>query len=153
MNEWIQLLGAFGGGIGFALIFGLHGKQIAVVAFGGVAVWGCYLSVQALGGGEMLSTFLATFFGGVATVLLSRVFKAPKTVFLFPLLLPLVPGSSLYLTMRLLLENDYHLCLTHAVKTLSVMLMMAVGIIVALVLEQAAVRITAAIKKGGEKKT
>ena len=55
--------------------------------------------------------------------------------------------------MRLLLENDYRLCLTHAVKTLSVMLMMAVGIIVALVLEQAAVRITAAVKKGGEKKT
>ena len=43
--------------------------------------------------------------------------------------------------------------LAFMLTALSVMLMMAVGIIVALVLEQAAVRITAAVKKGGEKKT
>ena len=141
MTELIQLIAAFGGGIGFSLIFGLHGKQLPIAALGSVLTWGCYLLASIAKCPTMLAIFLASVFGASCTVLLAKVLKAPKSVFLFSMLHPLIPGSSLYLTMQNLLTKDFEMFFSYGLKTLSSTFLISAGIITILLFERFVIQV------------
>lgn len=55
----------------------------------------------------MLGGFLGTLFIAVMGEVLARVYKMPATIFVFPAVIPLVPGIWLYETMLFLVQGDY----------------------------------------------
>ncbi len=55
---------------------------------------------------ELIGYVLAALFAAVLSEILARVCKMPATIFIFPAVIPLVPGLGLYRTMLCLIRND-----------------------------------------------
>ena len=127
-SEWIQLIAAFFGSLGFALIFGLRPRHLLPASLGGVLTWGIYLLVHAV----FPRLFLANLIASVAAVgyseLLAHLRKSPATLFLVPAIIPLVPGGSLYEAMRCTVQGDLPAARTYGHNTLICALAIAAGI-------------------------
>jgi uncharacterized membrane protein YjjB (DUF3815 family) len=67
---------------------------------------------------EIFAYFIAAIVISVLSEICARVFKKPSTVFIFPGILPLVPGVGLYNSMLFLVERNYEMFTAKAVNTL-----------------------------------
>lgn len=56
---------------------------------------------------EILAYFIAAFSVAIASELLARMYKCPSTIFIFPGIIPLVPGVGLYNSMLALVRNEH----------------------------------------------
>lgn len=72
--------------------------------------------------------FLGTLFVSVIGEIMARVMKMPSSVFVIPAIIPLVPGYGLYLSMLLLVQNDFYEFIKTGVQTLFVAGIMAFAI-------------------------
>ncbi len=124
----IQLMTAFLGSLGFALIFGLRRKHLFPAALGGMLAWGIYLGVQAWMPGFFLPNLLAAVFSAAYAELLAHLRKSPATLFVIPAIIPLVPGSSLYYAMSFAVSGDYRTASSYGHTTLICALAIAAGI-------------------------
>lgn len=132
----IQLITAFAGSLGFALLFGIRRKHVAVAALGGMLAWGVYLLLQTWTPGVFLPNLAAALFSSAWANLLARLRKCPATLFLVPAIIPLVPGSSLYYAMDSVVNGDYAAAAHYGHATLGCALAIAAGISVISVLHQ-----------------
>lgn len=133
MSEGVlQLFMSFFGSLGFSLLYNLRGKKLLLASLGGALSWGVYLLMDLPGCSEALRYFVASFSLAVYAEILARVIKAPATTFLIPGLIPLVPGGSLYHTMRYGLNRRWYLCASQAMYTLKLALALALGIVAVL---------------------
>ena len=67
---------------------------------------------------EIFAYFIAAIVISVLSEICARVFKRPSTIFIFPGILPLVPGVGLYNSMLYLIERNYEMFTAKAVNTL-----------------------------------
>ena len=67
---------------------------------------------------EIFAYFVAAIVISVLSEICARIFKKPSTIFIFPGILPLVPGVGLYNSMLYLIERNYELFTAKAVNTL-----------------------------------
>ena len=95
----IQLLSAFVGSLGFALLFNNDKKTMLPATFGGMFGWAVYLVFEATDIGVFLATIAAAAFCQLYSEVFSRVLKTPKTSIYITSIVPLVPGGSLFRTM------------------------------------------------------
>ncbi len=105
-HEAIQVLMAFGGTFGFSVFFHIDKKKLIPVSIAGAFTWILYLASRHLGASEMLGLFLASVASSIMAEVFARVMKAPSTVFVIPILVPLIPGGNLYYTMSHLVLGD-----------------------------------------------
>lgn len=77
---------------------------------------------------EIAGYFTATLFIAIFGEILARVKKMPSTIFIFPAIIPLVPGVGLYQTMLNLVRNEYEEAFTKGVQTLFIAGSIAVAI-------------------------
>lgn len=138
MNEsLLQLMTATLGSLGFALLFRVRGKHLAVATAGGLLSWLVYLAFVRLGVGEILSNVIsAAAVTAYARVCAGR-FKAPVTVYLIVGLVPLIPGKGLYQAMLAAVQGDVPRMGETGLKTM----MLALGISAGVVLVTTAVHI------------
>lgn len=133
MNQAVvQLLMSLVGTFGFSLLFNVRGKKLLLASLGGLFCWGLFLLLEKPVPGEPLRYFFCASFVAVYAEILARILKTPATTFLIPCMLPLIPGSALYNTMRLALNKQWSKCLSQALYTLSLSLSLALGIIAVL---------------------
>ena len=129
MNEFIQLMAALFGSLGFAMIFNIHGKKLIWAAFGGFYVWAIYLLWQHIfGSDDYISAFAASSLLTLYAELMARWHKTPVTVFLVSGSIPLIPGASLYRTMNWLMGNHTLLFRRDSIYTILFATSMAAGI-------------------------
>lgn len=128
----IQLLMSFVGTFSFSVLFNVRGKKLLLAGIGGVASWGLFLLLEPWLPGAPLRYFWCSSFVAVYAEILARILKTPATTFLIPCMLPLIPGSALYNTMRYALDKQWRQCLSQALYTLSLSLSLALGIIAVL---------------------
>lgn len=141
-KELMQIITAGIMAVGFGLLFGVYGKKLIWIGFGGALTWLVYLGVFFISDENYgIATFAASFFGSYGATQLAQLLKAPKTVFLFPLLVSLVPGSDLYRTMQAVLDGNKERMTTYGMRTLIIAFAIAFGIIVMLVFMQTRMRI------------
>ena len=131
-QEVLQIFMSFFGSLGFSLLYNLRGWKLPLAALGGVLSWSVYLLLDLPGYSESVRYFAASFALAVYAEILARVIKTPATTFLIPGLIPLVPGGSLYHTMRYGLNRRWYLCMTQAMYTLKLALALALGIVAVL---------------------
>lgn len=79
-------------------------------------------------GHELLAYFMGTLFIAIFGEILARTMKMPSTIFVFPAIVPLVPGIGLYRTMLMLVQNEYDSAIRMGVQTLLLAGSMAVAI-------------------------
>ncbi len=129
MNEiLIQLITAFTGSLGFALLFHLRRRLLACASLGGLLTWAVYLAAEQMLNNIFIACLLASAFAALYSEILARLLKAPATVFFIPTIVPLIPGSTLYYTMHHAVQNDWLQAKAYAFLTLQYTLSIAIGI-------------------------
>ncbi len=137
----LQLLTAFTGSFGFALLFNIRGNRLLPASLGGVLAWGtCLLSGIWIPGDPVrffLSSIVLTFYAE----LFARIQKTPATIFLVSGAIPLIPGGYLYHTMSYAVNSDWKAFLTEGKDTLVLAVAIAMGMLVAMSVLQCAGKI------------
>ena len=129
MEYAVQMVTAFTGSIGFSILFNVKKDKILPAAAGGALGWGVYLLVGLFSGSDVLRYFIATMVLTFYAEIMARVKKTPVTIFLVPATIPLIPGGSLYRTMRYAVALDQEHFASQGLFTLLLAGAIAVGIL------------------------
>ena len=128
MTFVLNLLLASTGSLAFAILYNGPRKFYLCAAFTGMAGWFCYYLIV-----PFTDTAVASFFGAVGVVLVSRIFavwkKCPITVFLISGIFPLVPGAGVYYTMYYLVSNELTLAAIKGLESLKIAFGIVLGIV------------------------
>ena len=132
----IQLLTAFLGALGFAILFGVLRRCLLIAAAGGMLTWGLYLAMDAWLHVEFLSCLAAATFAVLFSELLARRLKLPATMFIAPAIIPLVPGGTLYYAMSFDVHGELEKARSYGMRALLSALAIAGGISLVTVLRE-----------------
>ena len=127
LTELLQLLMAFLGSLGFALLFHTPRKCLLTAALGGLVSWAVYLLTMHGGYGYMIACLLAGIAAALWSEILARLQKKPVTVFLISAVIPLIPGQAMYRTMSSLVTGDLETAWSQGVVMVLSMLFIAAG--------------------------
>ena len=126
----IQIVSSFLGSLGFSLLFNLKGKRLLWASLGGTLSWAIFLVVEALTNNLFLCGVISAMVATAYSEIFARILKTPKTAFIFPAIVPMVPGGSLYYTMSHVISGNMEAALQYATSTLSMAIALAFGIVV-----------------------
>ena len=130
VTQLVQILAAFVGTLGFALLFNIRGKRLVFSSLGGLFAWFLFIVINKFILNEAIVYFIVAFAVSVYAEVMARVLKTPTTAFITASLIPLIPGGSLYYTMVHAFSGDYEQFLPRALYTLQLAAALALGIIV-----------------------
>lgn len=128
--EYLNLFIAASLGIlGYALIIKSSVRSWLPTLVLGLIGTAVYVVADNAGSSSFVSNLLAALILSLGARICARVFKAPNSVFLFPAVIVLVPGSYLYFTMSHLLAGEYALGWENAMETIKISAGIADGLI------------------------
>jgi uncharacterized membrane protein YjjB (DUF3815 family) len=125
----IQLVTAFLGSLGFALLFHVRRERLLPASLGGLLAWGVYLLMGMATDQDVVRYFVASVALTVYAETLARVIKAPATLFIVTASIPLIPGGSLYRTMQNFMMNDLDAFSRQGLTTVLLAVAIAVGML------------------------
>ena len=137
LNEVIQILAAFVGTLGFAILFNIRGMRLVAAAAGGLLSWFLFIVINKFIINEPVTYLIVACIISVYAEIMARVLKTPTTSFITASLIPLIPGGSLYYTMVHAFSGNYEAFLPKAIYTLQLASALALGIIVSTTLARA----------------
>ncbi len=132
MNELITgwllpCLYAFLACTGFCFIFNIHGPGISICGGGGALGWLVYLLAAFITPNVILRFLLAAIVITLYSEVMARIRRCPVTSYLIIALLPLVPGSGIYESMRYCVQGDMPMFLATLVRTFGIAGALALG--------------------------
>ena len=128
MDFLLQLIWAFLGSLGFALIFNVGKRHLPMASLGGLLAWGAYLIAENLLGTEVIvSAVIASAAAQIWAEGMARLFKAPTTMFSISAVVPLIPGGSLYRTMEAVVRGNWEEFSRFGFSTLQMTFGIAIG--------------------------
>lgn len=130
MNDVVGIISAFIGTLGFALFFNIKKERLLYASVGGLITWCVYLGAYHAKPDILIANMIAAIFTTFYSELLARIIKAPTTVLLFPGIIPLVPGGSLYYTMSYMIRGNNEMTKINGISTLKTASGIAAGIII-----------------------
>ena len=107
MKEFIQLMAALLGSLGFAALFNIRGKKLIFATIGGFLSWATYLVAACINANPYFCGFISTVLTTLYAEVMARMVKTPVTVFLVSATIPLIPGAALYRAMNCLMHRNY----------------------------------------------
>ncbi len=123
----IQLVSCTIACVGFAFWFQIRGKQVIYSGIGAFITWSIYLIVFEIEPSNFLATLVAAIFVAAYAFVMSRINKAPSTIFLTASVFPLIPGPNLYYMMYGCVTRDIPLAFSETVILLATCLAIAFG--------------------------
>jgi uncharacterized membrane protein YjjB (DUF3815 family) len=129
-HYWTQTIMGCIGAVCFSVLFNVRGKCLGLIALSSALSWLGYVLCDMSGAGLFWSIFCGTVVAGLISEILARVVKAPVLMLLVPILIPLIPGGTLYNMMSCLVRSDHDLFLRYARQLLEEAGAIALGIIV-----------------------
>lgn len=133
--------------VGFCFVHNVHGRVILPATAGGTVTWVAYTLAAGRIGNVYLPYFVAAMALSIYAEIMSRVYRAPATVFLVIGLLPLVPGSGIYYTMIAFMEGDIDAFALQGSQTLGISGTLAL----ALLIVSSLVRLVQVVQTRGQK--
>jgi uncharacterized membrane protein YjjB (DUF3815 family) len=128
---WIQLITSVLGALGFAIMFRVRPRYLAVSSVvGGICFSVYWLFDIVIGADPFVSALLSSIVVSAISEVLARLARCPAIVFLLAGIIPIVPGSFLYRMMRALIEKNVNEALTYGSTALKISLGVAGGIVV-----------------------
>lgn len=128
MKMLMELFLAGLGTLGFSLLFNVDKKHLLTASLGGVITWSVYLFAVSLGADNLVASILAGIGAQIFAQIFARIRKTPAPVFCIPALVPLIPGSALYRTMKAVITRDMADFRKWGGTTLQIALGIAIGI-------------------------
>jgi len=125
-----QIVLAFIGSIGFAMALNAKRSRILAGGIGGAFSWGIYLFCEYISLSIFASSVASASFSYLYSGILSKIQKAPITVFFAPTIIPLLPGGGLYYTIYSLIEENNEHFYLYGKETLHTSLGLVVGFII-----------------------
>ena len=110
-------------------------------SFGGFISWGIYLLMGLWIEDEAVRSLIASSAITLYAEILARQTKTPTTIYIVSAAIPLIPGGSLYDTMRSVVKQDMVEFFQHAKHTLMLAGAIALGIICTMCILQAVYRL------------
>jgi len=130
MEYLIQIITAFLGSIGFAVLFNIKKNNIILSGIGGFLAWGIYLIFKYFLGNDAVCYFFAAIFANIYAEIIARVRKTPAVTILIVSMVPLIPGGALYYTMRYAFRGEWDMFFNHGLYTIQLSISLALGVIV-----------------------
>ena len=103
----VQLISCGVASMGFALVFKAALCQSFWAGVGGLINCGCYLVVLHFYGNNLAAVMAGATFVAAYAYLMSRIHKAPATIFLTTSIMPVIPGATLFYMMHGMVQGDY----------------------------------------------
>ena len=125
-----QVLMAFLGTLGFSIVFKSKNNFILPNSLGGGLVWISYLIFYHFSNHIFLSYMLSAILSGLYSETIARIYKTPATTVLIPVLVVLIPGSSLYYTIQALFNDNISVFVEKGTETVTIATAIAIGIII-----------------------
>lgn len=126
-----QVLAAFVGTLGFAVLFGVPSKNYIQAALVASIGWLVYIALAKY---ALLDVAGSTFIATVVVVLLARLFavwfKTIETVFLITGIFPMIPGGGIFWTIFFVVSNRFGMALNTGFVALEVTAAIVIGIMV-----------------------
>ena len=92
--------------LGFSIRVNLKGWKILFLALGGGLTWALYLIFLYYSDSLLFSIFCSVILVCTYSEIVARLLKVPVSVFVTCVIIPLVPGSSLYYAMQGFIAGD-----------------------------------------------
>ena len=103
----VQLISCGVASMGFALVFKAALCQSFWAGVGGLINCGCYLVVLHFYGNNLAAVMAGATFVAAYAYVMSRIHKAPATIFLTTSIMPVIPGATLFYMMHGMVQRDY----------------------------------------------
>ena len=113
----------------FAIITNVPKRSLIACGLTGMLGWMVYWSADSFGSGDVFATFLGAFTVALASYYFSKHKSLPVTIFNIPGIVPLVPGSLAYQSVRNLVLGDYVEAVSFAVRALMIAGAIAAGLV------------------------
>lgn len=126
----IRLVTSFICSAAFAVLFKVAPRHLLAAGASGAVAYFVYHLTVGLGGGVFAAGFLSTAAGAAFAEVYARMRRTPVTVILSAAIIPIVPGGDLYYTMQHALSGEGATALEYFVRTMSIALGIAGGIVV-----------------------
>jgi len=131
-GEFVRIIAAFIGVIGFSIFFNLKKERLLYAAVLGTFSGTIYIFCEKwFPENVSLYNMIPALIGTFLSELSARWKKAPAVIFILPSIIILIPGGSFYYTMSYLVNGNQELFQEWGSRTLLAALGIAVGIIVA----------------------
>ena len=132
MNEKyaMELATAFLGSLGFAMLFHVRREKLLLASLGGLLAWGVYLLAGIWWTEDVVRYFASAVTLTIYGETLARVVKCPATLFIITASIPLIPGGSLYHTMKFFMEGKFDAFSQQGLHTVLLAVAIAVGILI-----------------------
>lgn len=128
--DWIMIIAAFIGCVGFAIQFNVHGPGGLLCSLGGGLTWLVYCIAFHFTEDVIMSNFLAAIFASVYSEIMARVRKYPAISYLVVSLFPLLPGAGVYYTTNYLVKGDMDSFISTGTQTIAIAGSLAIGILI-----------------------
>lgn len=129
MTYIIQILTAGIASLGFAVLYNVRGKSLAVPFIGGILGWTLYLMLMFLNN-EILQSLIVSMFLSAYTEIAARLIKTPTTTFLLANMIILIPGGKLYYTISSAIKGDWLNFALYGKETIFMAIAISAGIMV-----------------------
>lgn len=126
----VQLISCGIASMGFALLFQAAVRQSVSAGIGGTVNCACYLLVQELSGNNFAAVMAAATFVAAYAYIMSRVHRAPATIFLTTSIMPVIPGATLFYMMHGFVQADYALASQQTMALVQTCLAIAFGFLI-----------------------
>lgn len=126
-NLPIQLISCTVACIGFAFWFKIRGRQVLYSGVGAFFTWAIYVVVFHFWPSNFLATLIASVFVAFYAFIMSRINKAPSTIFLTASVFPLIPGPNLYYMMYGCVSQDNAMAISETIILLVTCIAIAFG--------------------------
>ncbi len=123
----VQLVSCGVASMGFALLFQAATRQSFWAGVGGLLNCGLYLFVQNIWGNDFAAVMAGAAFVAAYAYIMSRVHRAPATIFLTTSIMPVIPGATLFYMMHGFVQADYGLALQQTITLAQTCLAIAFG--------------------------
>lgn len=134
IHDVIQIIAAFFGSLGFAILFNIRGKQLFWTSFGGLFDWWVYVVAGLWCTVDASRYFYAALALGIYSEIMARREKVPTTLYLVVGFIPLIPGSALFMTMNYAFASEWDRFFEYALVAINTAVAIAGGIVIAMVL-------------------
>lgn len=126
-----QILAAFIGTAGFAVLFGVPRNYYISCAITGTLGWLLYLILTRWAGfSPTEATFAATALVCLVSRILAVIRKCPVTIFLICGIFPLVPGGGIFWTAYYMVAEQFRLSLQSGLSAIKIVAAIVLGILV-----------------------
>ncbi|MBQ7779441.1 MAG: threonine/serine exporter family protein [Clostridia bacterium] len=125
-----DFVACFGATIFYCIIMQLPKKALWISSLSSALTYIVYRVIFLSISSEYVGYLAASCFAALSAEILARACKMPATIFIFPAVIPLVPGLGLYRTMLCLVRSDMSGFASEGTKTLIISGIIAVTVAV-----------------------